>query len=106
MKLTLGPWTLERQTGRPYFARGYRLEPVAWVLRAAKGRVVVPMQGEPHGYAWARARVFPVGVRVTGPDGRRQGFRVTPAPRALWLLLLVAAAIVAVVAWRQARAGG
>ncbi len=102
MRLTVGPWALERQTGRPYFVRGYRLEPAAWVLRAAKGRVVVPAQGEPRGYAWARARVFPVSVRFTGPDGRHGEVRITPMPSAPTLFLVVVAAIAVAMAWRRA----
>ncbi len=101
MRLTVGTWTLEKQLGRPYFVRGYRLEPVAWVLRATKGRVVVPMQGEPTGHAWVRARVFPVGVSVTAPDGRRHGLLATPEPPILVLLLAVISAALVAAAWRR-----
>jgi len=96
VRFGLGPWVLERATGRPYFVRGYRLEPVAWVLRGAKGRVLVPMTGEARGRAWAEAWVRPVGVRVTEPGGRRRYLRLWT--RTLWPMLAGAATVMAVTA--------
>lgn len=105
MRLSLGPWTAERRTGRPYFVDGYRLEPVAWVLRGAKGRVMVPMSGAAHGEAWAEAWVRPVGVRVAEPGGRR--YYLSVPRRTPWGVLTGAAIVVALLCWfrRRSRQG-
>lgn len=94
MRLALGSWVLERRTGRPYFVRSYRLEPVAWVLRGARGRVMVRMDGKARGRAWTAARIRPAGVRVTEPGGRQRYLRI---PRhSVWSVLAGAAVVVIV----------
>ena len=98
MRLSLGPVSVERQSGKPYFVDGYQLEPVAWVLRLASARVTVPWQGEPSPGVRALALVGPSVVRVTDPLGRRYalGFR---RQRSVWrwLSAAMAAGVVAAV---------
>ncbi len=100
MKIAIGPLTLEHQYGRPYFARGYQLEPTAWVLRAAKGRVTVPSEGPPTARMCAWVHVRPAAVRVTDPLGRRYSLPVSPRWVSLRVVAILLAAL-AVVEWRR-----
>ena len=95
MRLSLGPWSIERQHGKPYLVDGYQLEPTAWVLRGGAASVLVPQQGEPSGRLWAFAVVRPATVRVTDPLGRRYTLSFSRRRTILrWLMGLVAAALV------------
>lgn len=71
MKVRIGPWSIERQYGKPYLVDGYQLEPSAWVLRGGAASVFVPQAGRPLARYWAFAVVRPSTVRVTDPLGRR-----------------------------------
>ncbi|MGI6208480.1 MAG: hypothetical protein ACOYEW_09725 [Anaerolineae bacterium] len=92
MRISIGPFTYEHQSGRPYFVHGYQIEPVAWVLRAGRARVTVPQEGHASGQAWAWVHVRPTRARVTDPLGRRYTLDLTPRRRwgRLGALVLVA----------------
>jgi len=89
LRLRIGPWSVERQYGKPYLVDGYQLEPSAWVLRGGAASVRVPQNGNPVPRYWALALVRPSMVRVTDPLGRRYTLGFTRRRSALrWLMAL------------------
>lgn len=102
MRFAVGPLSVEFQSGKPYFVRGYQLEPRASVWRIGHARVTVP-SGEPARWrGWGAAWVRPSSLRVTDPLGRRY---VRPVgTMRLGLRLALAVALVAIVLlWRRYR---
>ncbi|NPV08629.1 MAG: hypothetical protein HPY83_11810 [Anaerolineae bacterium] len=102
MRISVGPLSWERQSGRPYFVQGHQIEPVAWVLRGGKAKVAVPLHGPVLGRVWAWVHVRPTRIQVTDPLGRR--YSIAVAPRRRWGGVgLLALLVLALWLWRRYR---
>jgi len=89
MRIGLGPFSLERQSGRPYFINGFQLQPDAWVLARGRASILVPSDGPARGSLSVLARVTPCSAIVTDPLGRRYTLPLSRAWRRIVTLVAV-----------------
>jgi hypothetical protein len=87
MKLAVGPLSVEFQSGKPYFLRGYQIEPRAWIWRLGGGGVCVPSEGAARWRGWGASWVRPSSLLVTDSLGRRY-VRPVASKRLGWRIVL------------------